>query len=156
MYDQAVAVLCNLKFIEKKATYGLAYELINDFQRLDNVPGISHDRLDPFKEFILANIHVITMFPKLVIQQAYNLPTSNIVTNSAAVYSSEKGTPFISWENKPDSSNDPYIMSFLGHSRPVKCCALNEDGSLLLSGSSDNIVKLWNTKTGNSYNITTI
>ena len=65
----------------------------------------------------------------------------------------EKGMPFISWENKPNSSGDPYIMSFLGHTRPVKCCALNEDGSLLLSGSSDNSLKLWNTRTGKIYTL---
>ena len=83
MTDQAATVLCNLKFIEKKALFGLAYELVNDFAKLSEMPGVSNDRIRHFKDFVLGNIHIITRFPKLVIQQAYNLPTVNVVTISA-------------------------------------------------------------------------
>ncbi len=85
MYDQVVSVLCNLKFIEKKAIFGMTYELINDFQRLEpELPDNYRERVEPYNDFLLANVHVITMFPKLVIQQAVNLPTSNIVTSAAS------------------------------------------------------------------------
>jgi WD repeat-containing protein 48 len=34
-------------------------------------------------------------------------------------------------------------MSLQGHSDNVRCLLLNPDGNLLLSGSSDNTVRLW-------------
>lgn len=36
------------------------------------------------------------------------------------------------------------ICSFIGHKDSVTCCAFNSDNSLIISGSSDKTIKIWN------------
>lgn len=59
----------------------------------------------------------------------------------STVYSSSRDKTIKAWQTNP-GKNDP-SLTFEGHRLVVTAIDLNEDGSLLFSGSRDNCVRLW-------------
>jgi len=61
----------------------------------------------------------------------------------ATVYSSSRDKTIKAWQAHKEK-NDP-LMTFEGHRLVVTAIDLNDDGTLLFSGSRDNCVRLWDT-----------
>jgi WD40 repeat protein/tRNA A-37 threonylcarbamoyl transferase component Bud32 len=45
-------------------------------------------------------------------------------------------------------SNNPLLLELIGHSEIVKSVAISPDGEMIVSGSNDKTIKIWNLKTG--------
>ncbi|CAI9763630.1 unnamed protein product [Fraxinus pennsylvanica] len=63
------------------------------------------------------------------------------------------GKIFIAALNAPGTSNSSYGLHIIGslseHSKAITCLASSADGSLLVSGSEDGMIRVWNTKSRN-------
>jgi len=81
------------------------------------------------------------------LQAASQEPDTSFLSRGAASTAQALGLPFVRWVGKPQG-RDPESFALAGHSSSVLCAAISPDGKLVVTGSADNLVRIWNATTG--------
>ena len=80
------------------------------------------------------------------LQAASQEPDGSFLSRGAATAQS-LGLQLVRWVGKPQGRY-PESYALPGHSATVNSMAISRDGTLIVSGSDDKLVKTWNAKTG--------
>ena len=83
------------------------------------------------------------------LQAASQEPDASFFSRGAASTAKCLGLPLVRWLGKPQGGGydgDPCELS--GHSDGAPCVAISRDGKHIVSGSDDQLVKIWNAATG--------
>ena len=149
--------LCNIHFVVAKCQQGQAHQLLEDYMSSTvGLPSgkarelakfVQQPTVQGFKSFISRSLHVLTTTPTLALQQAVNEPSGSLVSKAASQILQENPQPVIKWVNKPERAN-PCHMNIAGHSGPVSCVTVSQDGTLFAAGFKNCIVKLFEVATG--------
>ncbi|MBI2837255.1 MAG: DUF4062 domain-containing protein [Acidobacteria bacterium] len=143
-------ILCDLRFIEAKASAGMTYDLVSDYNAALSSNGVpTRTDIRGFARFVTAQSHVIAANPALTFQQAINEPDTTPQAQAAAriLEAGQESRPFFGWINKPQSVS-ACLMTLTGHTKGVLACAFSPDGSRIVSASCDKTLKLWDVATG--------
>jgi WD40 repeat protein len=151
MVDELEATLCNLEYVQRKASLGLAFELVADFRDACNVAP-SSTSIESFGKFIRSNISVIAAQPELVIQQALSSATSppEVVASAKSLAAKSPKAKLIRWINRPESLNSSNSghLTMMDAKTDVNDVAWSSDGSYVLSANRDGTVSIWSGQFG--------
>ncbi|KAJ1483073.1 WD40-repeat-containing domain protein [Baffinella frigidus] len=81
------------------------------------------------------------------LQAASQEPDASFLSRGAASTAEMLGLPLVRWVGKPEGRY-PGISTLTGHSEEVLAVAFAPDGTRVVSGSADTLVKIWNAATG--------
>ena len=81
------------------------------------------------------------------LQAASQEPDASFFSGGAASTAQVLGLPLVQWVGKPQGRY-PVLSSLAGHSGSVLSVDFSPDGKHVVSGSSDNLVKIWNAANG--------
>lgn len=156
-YDRATGLLQDLDFLSPKIEAELVDDLLNDYQCVQKDSAYRRS-LDPWREFAQSNAQVFGEHPELVFQQACNEAKGSPVSLAAwkrwerrfeipSVFA--PSVAFLEWTNRPDEWFPAACrFTLAGHEKSVGNVTLSADGTTLVSGSGDKMVKIWNAVTG--------
>ena len=74
-------------------------------------------------------------------------PDASFLSQGAASTAEMLGLKLVRWAGKPQGRYRG-LRSWVGHASVVRCVAFSPDGTLIVSGSGDCLVKIWNAATG--------
>jgi hypothetical protein len=159
LWSELEAVVCNLQYIEQKCLLGLGRQLPNDFlleqkdatiaQQWEPEKFLQQQTITEYHSFVSRNLHIISKYPKLCLQQALNEPDCSLVYQAAQelVASGKHVSEYLAWVNKPQD-RDCCKMTLTGFNEAVTCVAVSSDKKYVACGSMDCTVKLYNLTTG--------
>ncbi|KAN0022174.1 hypothetical protein ACTFIU_004345 [Dictyostelium citrinum] len=167
LFTQLEETLCNLKFVERKCKFGLAFELISDYLEITgddlvnekeknslNAPSrlIKNkeilEHIKDFCDFISANTHILSKSPELTFQQAFNQPNKSYCHKVAASESGAlKHKTWIEWLNKPQIK-DSCKQTITGLEDGATACCYSRDGSMIASAGKDSIIHIFKASNG--------
>ena len=81
------------------------------------------------------------------LQAASQEPDASFLSRGAASTAQCLGLALVEWVGKPQGRY-PELYTLTGHSDVVMSVAISGDGTRAVSGSTDNLLKIWNTKSG--------
>ena len=81
------------------------------------------------------------------LQAASQEPDESFLSRGAALTAQSVGLALVRWVGKPQGKY-PELYTLPGHSGDVLSAAISRDGKCIVSGSNDNLVKIWNAETG--------
>jgi len=83
------------------------------------------------------------------LQAASQEPDASFLSRGAASTAQALGLPLVQWVGKPQGM-DPgsYTLAGRSFSEMVQCVGFSPDGKRAVTGSKDNLVKIWNVATG--------
>lgn len=93
--------------------------------------------LQDWLSFLRSESHLLTRWPSLLFQEAANQPEGSSPARIALRWDRLSPRPWLRWENKPERIGD-CVLTLVGHSSWVDCCAFSPDGSLVVSASGSN------------------
>ena len=82
-----------------------------------------------------------------LLQGASQEPDASFLSRGAASTAQSLGLQLVRWVRKPQG-RFPTLKTLAGHSGSVVAVAFSPDGKSFVSGSHDNLVKMWNVATG--------
>eukprot|EP00058_Branchiostoma_floridae_P011084 XP_002596572.1 hypothetical protein BRAFLDRAFT_128562 [Branchiostoma floridae] len=160
-FKQLEEVLTNLNFVKTKCMMGMAAHLMEDYQA-QGCPSLSRinarmqtkfladPRVQQFSSFVSRNLHILSTYPALTLQQAANEPaTSAPAQVVASLLDNKPGTGFhmVRQLNRSEVSNPCYrILDSFGDA--VTCVAVSPDGKVFVCGTEDCVVYLYELATG--------
>jgi WD40 repeat protein len=147
MWNQLEKTLCDLSFIEAKCTAVMTYDLIADYDETlaaKNLPREHRSRIEEFLRFVRAQSHLLTKYPALTFQQAFNEPDSTAPAQAARqrVAQGQEIRPRLRWINKLQIPSF-CLNTFVGHRDLVNSCDVSFDNTRIVSASSDKEIKVW-------------
>ena len=123
-------------------------------EALTNIPDQDSKKcIDDFYTVFMQQKHIIKEHPELTFQQMYNElhwkkgRTKTRIEESRKIFLSE-GRSFLHQYRQPQIVETQLIMTLIGHTGGINSCAFSFDGKQIVSGSSDNTLKIWNAETG--------
>ncbi|CAG0916772.1 unnamed protein product [Notodromas monacha] len=155
--------LCNLRFIELKASLGLAETLLEDFKLVSKTVDVhlkcadkeaqkSHSILfesADFKEyhaFVRRHLHILASTPALVLQCALNERKESLVRKEAEerMAVEEGRIALVEWQNRPEFASDPClaVVSGIVNKRLTVCC-VSTDSNILAVAAEDAVIRLF-------------
>ena len=81
------------------------------------------------------------------LQRASQEPDASFLSGGAASTAEALGLPLVRWVDKPQGQY-PESETLAGHAKQVSLVALSPDGMRVVSGSDDNLLRIWDTATG--------
>lgn len=166
-HDAAAALLTSLAFVQRKIELGMGPGLLADYaEYLSNVDPLSSSSADvaEFRDFVAANMHVLSRDADLTYQMAANEPDATAPARAAAEALNGKRAAvpppgvdgWIKWINKPQQrglckmrlGNEGSSSSSSGNSRvnAVSCVAFS--ATLVAYGCNDCAVRVHDRTTG--------
>ncbi|XP_052772400.1 telomerase protein component 1-like [Mya arenaria] len=160
-YQDLEEVLCNVQFLYSKCMLGLSTGLIEDFQPLDvtsktqereQAKFFEKQRVKDYKSFVSRNLHVLSSYPALTWQQAYNeraesAVTKEVLTNLKSSDTSADNNSIMEWISKPET-DDPCYLSIPGLPQAMTCVAISSNNKHFACGGLDCLVHLYDIHTG--------
>ncbi|CAM1331705.1 Uncharacterised protein g10655 [Pycnogonum litorale] len=161
-HETLLKLLTNLRYINVKLQVGLGAELLEDFTwKADNVSSMSRigtkmkqnfdlqRKYSDFESFIRRNIHRLVRNPSSFLQLALNEPDTSSVSseaNSQMLCFDHERIHVLEWLNKiQDVEQSTQTVS--GLSATPNCIVISHDGCLIYVGSSDGIVRSYDSRT---------
>ncbi|EGD76045.1 hypothetical protein PTSG_00754 [Salpingoeca rosetta] len=151
-WEECATTLCDLEFIEAKATAGMVHELTADFQTLQqsNAPEslLKTHEVPTWTRFVGANAHIFGVTPHAVVTRATLYPDHTGVCRAAQAVYATAGTrlPRVRRYNKPQQL-DPRVALLKGLSRVVSAVRFTRDGKWVLAGGESGELRAWETLT---------
>lgn len=110
---------------------------------------MNRGELIEWRDFLLAESHVLGERPRLLFQQAANRPDETPPAGAARRRweTGRERRPWLRWINKP-GLRDPCLLTLEGTDGSVAVLDFTPDGSLLLTGRGDATLGLWELRTG--------
>ena len=161
-FDLAGNLLQDLDFLTAKINAGLVTDLLDEYSQVQRNATTPHS-LDAWHGFLQTNTSVFREHPELVFQQACNEAKDSPVSLAAwerwerrADSKSAFMLPvtFLEWTNRPENWFPSACRQILaGHQQAINSVAISgnpnsADGYTVISGASDNTVKIWDARTG--------
>jgi WD40 repeat protein len=82
-----------------------------------------------------------------LLQAASQEPTASFLSRGASSTAQILGLPLIQWVGKPEGRY-PGVCTLMDRGREVRSVAFSPDGTWVVSGSDEGVVKIWNVLTG--------
>lgn len=151
LWDDLKQLLCSLNFMQAKVNEDMCLELLEDFQIQNfvfNSKKIEQEKTNMMtsiefldtKEFISENIHVLSNYPMLLMQQAMN---SKQLCDKI---DSERHFTGFQWLNRESKTDDTASMTLTAQ-QPILCISLSKDESMIACGMADGEVVLFDKNT---------
>ena len=158
--------LCDLEFIEAKCRAGMTYNLIRDFtmaqtawpQYVDMQDIVARpltdalERVRMFAHFVSLHAHIFVRDAAQVIPFAHNYATRGPVVESADRHLKGRGWrryPWIELVDRPPLITKPTLLrTFEGHRGEVTDVAISTGRRIVVSGSKDGTIRVWDMDTG--------
>ncbi|MGA7076508.1 MAG: hypothetical protein WBZ42_08205 [Halobacteriota archaeon] len=158
MWFELEGTLCNFSFIEAKAQAGIVRDLVEDYllAESNSYDLASHvSEWAEWRDFVTKEAHAIQayfkMFPQIIFQQAFNSSKNGVVHQEAQKLLDEGSGPIELWferVNRPAYPASAVKFVLDGHEGIVQCLAVSRDKQIIVSGSSDSILRAWDLKSG--------
>ena len=172
MWNEIVATLCDLRFVEAKCANGMVYGLLQDFIFTENLASSDNEKTDiignaiwtEWKDFLLREeesfFHFSRAIPQIVFQQAYNTLYHPTISTKAKKLEDNGDAPKTPWfrmyEMEPPSS--PYKPPLVfrkpvqderktGYQDLTALIVVNHER--IVSGYLDGSLAIWDVRTGN-------
>lgn len=139
-YKTTASLLTDLTYIEAKCKIGHSVVLLEDFQP----PGLSQSKTAirdfnkfmqttvarDYQQFVSANLHIISSFPGLVLQQALNSPHVSVrIAGEKLIEKRKKDNlrvdPLAIWLNRPDREVES-CLTLMQQSDITKCISVSQ------------------------------
>ncbi|XP_071492969.1 telomerase protein component 1-like [Diadema antillarum] len=157
LFRELQAILSDPFFIQAKCEAGLITSLLEDFQA--NTPSVSkavlrerekfltNPLMQAFRAFLSRNLHILTMCPQLLWQQALNEPDSSAVREEVLDCEGADGKGVVTWRNKREVA-DECSMTLTGFTQAVLCVAIAPGDQYFAVGTKNCQLKLFELATG--------
>ncbi|XP_066270990.1 telomerase protein component 1-like [Branchiostoma lanceolatum] len=160
-FRQLEEVLTNLNFVKTKCTMGMAAQLMEDYQaqgcpslcRINarmQTKFLADPRVQQYSSFVSRNLHILSTYPALTLQQAANEPATSAPAQAVtSLLDNKSGTGFhmVRQLNRAEVSDPCYrILDSFGDA--VTCVAVSPDGKVFVCGTEDCVVHLYELATG--------
>ncbi|ELU05341.1 hypothetical protein CAPTEDRAFT_193037 [Capitella teleta] len=155
-YTELYDILSDLRFIEAKCVLGMASDLLEDFhlqtpkaskaQEREKARILATPRTQAFLTFISSNVHILSRFPQLCLQQAINESAESEVYRNAKEKVGEQSMSLIEWTNRPRVA-DPCVFTMYNPQERISTIAASKDNLCFAVGTFDNIVRLYDMQT---------
>lgn len=153
-------VLCEVDFVRCKCSFGMVHELLEDVSALrgqkkpdSSVISFSSSEKEDSKvedlySFLTASSHVLSVEPRLCLQEAANQPDSSFLARVVKEQGHGMvGQKWLEWFNKPQV-HDPCQFTLSGFSEAMMACAFSPDGRSMVVASRDRTMTTYDTATG--------
>ena len=157
MWEGLADLLTNLYFIKSKAQLGLSHRLLEDYTLNINSLSVNASReakkfietpsVEAFHSFLSRNLHIVSVTPALVLQQALNEPSQSIVTQTAKSLIQGTHPSIVECVNKKEDE-DACQLTITGGLQSVLSVAVSKHGNLVACGMKNCIAKVYNILTG--------
>ena len=171
LWDSLAATLCDLAFAAEKCRAGLAYDLVNDYTRAEEVwpnsrqPFASRrathrvlptrkvpDKVQTYQQFVQAHVHILFADPAQVLPCAHNHASGGDVVAAADHYLTALLWQNSAWiqllDREPLVRCPAVVKTLRAHQGAVLDVALSADGCTAVSAGTDGAIKLWDLRAG--------
>jgi WD40 repeat protein len=156
MWEELFNTLTSFNFLDARCRAASVYDIESDFRlALSGWQGDSAHKksLDAFEERLRLESHHLGRYPEILFPQLYNYLTWVDKEENGPIHGlCEKVRP--SYHNWLRTIQDPrpvpslWMVAFEGHTHIVSSVVITPDSQLVISGSYDKSIKIWELETG--------
>jgi WD40 repeat protein len=156
-FDRLERILTDIFFLEAKVEAGMVFDLVVDLNNaITSIPDKRPqqqilDTLVGFEHLVRSRSHVLSLRPDLLIQEMFNFSDSEIIRNKikpGTQYLQRTGHIWFRLINYSPFVTGRSFQTLVGHVKGVSSIAVTPDDQLIVTGSSDNTLKVWELGTG--------
>ena len=154
MWLEVYTTLTDFQFLEARCRAASVYDLEADYRpALSTWQGEPGEKkvLDAFEERLRLESHHIHRHPEMLFSRLYNHLTW-LDKNGPIHAICEQARPgqrnWLRMIQDPRPAPSPWVVSIEGHTRVIRTVAVSPDGRLIVSGSDDQIIKVWELDSG--------
>nr|XP_054750200.1 telomerase protein component 1-like [Lytechinus pictus] len=157
LFAELKNVLSDPFFIQAKCSSGLTASLLEDFQANTSTTSkailrerekfLTNPLITGLRSFISRHLHILTLCPGLLWQQAMNEPNNSLVRDAMLESAGSGGKGMVAWRNKRETA-DECAMTLTGFTDAVLCVAIAPGAQIFAVGTKNCQLKLFEMETG--------
>ncbi|XP_063952437.1 telomerase protein component 1-like isoform X2 [Lytechinus pictus] len=157
LFAELKNVLSDPFFIQAKCSSGLTASLLEDFQANTSTTSkailrerekfLTNPLITGLRSFISRHLHILTLCPGLLWQQAMNEPNNSLVRDAMLESAGSGGKGMVAWRNKRETA-DECAMTLTGFTDAVLCVAIAPGAQVFAVGTKNCQLKLFEMETG--------
>ncbi|XP_047145181.1 telomerase protein component 1 isoform X1 [Hydra vulgaris] len=141
-WNELKTILCNLEYIKVKLQANQITELLEEFHFAGPKLFTEDACIKETQQFIMANVHILSRHPNLLIQQVLNASNISFVKNQVNVIT--VGTITLAEKSENISS---CVLTLTGMQQGVTSVCVSDDNSMLACGMQDGQLIVYNRST---------
>lgn len=148
-------LLCSLSFIQAKVDQNMSHQLLEDYQvdatafskdvEVERKKVLNHSDVIETKDFLSKNLHIISTYPSLLIQQAINSPDESYIRKCARSLAKTDLQNVIVHMNK--QVEDQTCSLTISQKESITSVSVSNDDSLIACGMADGQVVVYDKET---------
>ncbi|XP_030829174.1 telomerase protein component 1 [Strongylocentrotus purpuratus] len=157
LFGELKNVLSDPFYIQAKCVSGLTASLLEDFQANTSTTSkailrerekfLTNPLIASLRSFVSRHLHILTLCPGLLWQQAMNEPDSSLVRHTVLESAGCREKGIVAWRNKRETA-DECSMTLTGFTDAVLCVAIAPGDQVFAVGTKNCQLKLFEMDTG--------
>jgi WD40 repeat protein len=153
-HEELLETIKDLRYVAVKMQLKGTVAVESDLLKAREIAG-NDQQLQILHKNLSASSHILSRCPNLedVINTLYiRLQHEEQLENIVQALEPELSHPyFTTWQGRstlPDLPHPLLVRTLVGHTAPIRACAVSRDGKRIVSASKDETVRIWDSKTG--------